>query len=85
MYTNDPFVRDPRDDNMFPNPNCFKLRALAKEFTKTVADMTKDQCKSLAQKLKNYVQDVSLYSHPSANGILGKQSTFFTCGILTQK
>ncbi|ORE15996.1 phosphoglycerate mutase-like protein [Rhizopus microsporus] len=55
---------------MFPNPNCFKLRALAKEFTKTVADMTKDQCKSLAQKLKNYVQDVSLYSHPSANGIL---------------
>ncbi|CAO3687545.1 unnamed protein product [Rhizopus microsporus] len=63
-------IRDPRDDNMFPNPNCFKLRALAKEFTKTVADMTKDQCKSLAQKLKNYVQDVSLYSHPSANGIL---------------
>ncbi|CAO3686612.1 unnamed protein product [Rhizopus stolonifer] len=62
-------IRDPRDDNMFPNPNCYRLRTLAKEFTKTVSEITKDHCTVLTDKLKNYVQDVSLYSHPSANGI----------------
>lgn len=75
--------RDPRDDNMFPNPNCYRLRTLAKEFTKTLSELMKDQCKVLSNKLKNYVQDVSLYSHPSANGIFGKEdiSLYSLCRV----
>jgi acid phosphatase len=61
---------------MFPNPNCYRLRKLAKEFNKTVSDMMKDKFKSLSKRLSNYVDSVSLDSHPSANGILGKK-----CGI----
>lgn len=57
---------------MFPNPNCYRLRLLAKEFNKTVADMLKDEFKSLSKRLAKYVDRVSLDSHPSANGILGK-------------
>jgi acid phosphatase len=45
---------------------------LAKEFNKTVADMLKDEFKSLSKRLENYVDHVSLNSHPSANGILGE-------------
>lgn len=65
---------DPRDDLMFPNPNCYRLRMLSKEFKKTVSDMMQDKFKSLSQKLEKYVSSVSLDSHPSANGILGKKS-----------
>ncbi|KAG0168619.1 hypothetical protein DFQ28_005104 [Apophysomyces sp. BC1034] len=63
-------TRDPREDNMFPNPNCHRLRQLAKEFTKTVAEMCADDLRSISERLKNYVNEVSLDSHPSANGIL---------------
>ncbi|CAO3627275.1 unnamed protein product [Cunninghamella blakesleeana] len=62
-------IRDPRDENMYSNPNCYKLRYMAKEFHKTVADIYKDQFVSLSKRLKKYVDDVSLDSHPSANGI----------------
>jgi acid phosphatase len=58
---------------MFPNPNCYKLRLLAKQFNKTVSNMMQDKFESLSIRLKNYVDDVSLDSHPSANGILGKK------------
>ncbi|KAI7888793.1 histidine phosphatase superfamily [Mucor mucedo] len=63
-------IRDPRDDLMFPNPNCYRLRKLTKEFNKTVSDMMQDKFKSLSKKLEKYVSGVSLDSHPSANGIL---------------
>ncbi|KAI9345447.1 histidine phosphatase superfamily [Pilaira anomala] len=63
-------IRDPRDDLMFPNPNCYRLRLLAKEFTKTVSNMMQDKFKSLSKRLSPYVSSVSLDSHPSANGIL---------------
>ncbi|KAI8967087.1 histidine phosphatase superfamily [Mycotypha africana] len=63
-------VRDPRDDLMFPNPNCQRLRALAKEFNQKVSDMLQDRFKVLSKRFKNYVDEVSLKSHPSANGIL---------------
>lgn len=56
---------------MFPNPNCYRLRLLAKEFTKTVSNMMQDKFKSLSKRLSPYVSSVSLDSHPSANGILG--------------
>lgn len=55
---------------MFPNPNCYRLRKLAKEFNKTVSDMMQDKFKSLSKRLSHYVDHVSLDSHPSANGIL---------------
>ncbi|KAI8985872.1 histidine phosphatase superfamily [Pilobolus umbonatus] len=55
---------------MFPNPNCYKLRNLSRQFQKTVADMMKDELKSISERLKPYVKEVSLDSHPSANGIL---------------
>jgi acid phosphatase len=55
---------------MFPNPNCYRLRMLAKEFNKTVAEMLEDEFKSLSKRLAKYVDHVSLNSHPSANGIL---------------
>ncbi|KAG1060286.1 hypothetical protein G6F42_028021 [Rhizopus arrhizus] len=57
---------------MFPNPNCYRLRSLSKEFNKTVSSMMQDKFKSLTKRLSNYVDNVSLVSHPSANGILGK-------------
>lgn len=63
-------IRDPRDDLMFPNPNCYRLRMLSKQFNKTVSDMFQDKFKSLSKRLEKYVDDVSLQSHPSANGIL---------------
>ena len=63
-------IRDPRDDLMFPNPNCYRLRLLSKEFNKTVSSMMQDKFKSLTKRLSNYVDNVSLVSHPSANGIL---------------
>ncbi|EPB86498.1 hypothetical protein HMPREF1544_06665 [Mucor circinelloides 1006PhL] len=63
-------IRDPRDDLMFPNPNCYRLRSLSKEFNKTVSSMMQDKFKSLTKRLSNYVDNVSLVSHPSANGIL---------------
>ncbi|CAO3620405.1 unnamed protein product [Cunninghamella echinulata] len=62
-------IRDPRDENMYSNPNCIKLRQMAKEFHKTVGDMYKDQFVSLSNRLKKYVDNVSLDSHPSVNGI----------------
>ncbi|GAA5807255.1 hypothetical protein MFLAVUS_000611 [Mucor flavus] len=64
------FIRDPRDDIMFPNPNCYRLRVLAKEFNKTVSSLMQEKFKSLSKRLGNYVTSVSLDSHPSANGIL---------------
>ncbi|RCH77776.1 hypothetical protein CU098_000142, partial [Rhizopus stolonifer] len=63
-------VRDPRDDLMFPNPMCYKLRSLSKQFTQKVAELTQEQCKSISDRLRDHVEDVSLTSHPSANGIL---------------
>ncbi|KAI8644322.1 histidine phosphatase superfamily [Parasitella parasitica] len=63
-------IRDPRDDIMFPNPHCYRLRLLSKEFNKTVSLMMQDKFKSLSKRLSNYVSDVSLDSHPSANGVL---------------
>ncbi|KAL0091912.1 histidine phosphatase superfamily [Phycomyces blakesleeanus] len=63
-------IRDPRDDNMFPNPNCRKLRTLAKEFNKTVSVLCKDELEIVSDQLKPYVDTVSLSSHPSANGVL---------------
>ncbi|KAF7731246.1 hypothetical protein EC973_000662 [Apophysomyces ossiformis] len=63
-------TRDPRVDNMFPNPNCNRLRQLAKEFKHTVAEMCADQMTSISERLKNHVKEVSLDSHPSANGIM---------------
>lgn len=57
---------------MFPNPNCYKLRVLSKQFNKTVSNMHQDKFKSLSKRLDKYVDGVSLDSHPSANGILGK-------------
>ncbi|OBZ84309.1 putative acid phosphatase SPBC4.06, partial [Choanephora cucurbitarum] len=63
-------IRDPRDDLMFPNPNCYRLRALAKEFNKEVARNMHDKMESLSYRLRHHVKDVSLTSHPSANGIL---------------
>lgn len=56
---------------MFPNPNCYRLRMLTKEFNKTVSDLMQDKFKSLSKRLEKYVTSVSLDSHPSANGILG--------------
>ena len=61
---------------MFPNPNCIKLRMLSKQFNKTVSTMFQDKFKSLSKRLENFVEDVSLDSHPSANGILGKCFSF---------
>ncbi|KAI8388547.1 histidine phosphatase superfamily [Radiomyces spectabilis] len=55
---------------MFPNPNCYRLRQLSKDFTRVVADMSRDKFASLSQRLKAYVDDVSFDSHPSANGLL---------------
>ncbi|ORY98625.1 histidine phosphatase superfamily [Syncephalastrum racemosum] len=63
-------TRDPRVDNLFPNPNCYRLRQLAKDFHKQVSEMCADQFKSLSKRLNKYVDEVSLESHPSANGIL---------------
>jgi acid phosphatase len=57
-------------DNMFPNPNCYRLRHLSKQFTKTVSNMFQERFIKLSDKLKNYVDGVSLNSHPSANGIM---------------
>ncbi|KAI9030950.1 histidine phosphatase superfamily [Phycomyces nitens] len=62
--------RDTRDDNMFPNPNCRKLRTMAKGFKETVSKLCKDDLEIVSDRLKSYVGNVSLYSHPSANGIL---------------
>ncbi|KAI7862245.1 histidine phosphatase superfamily [Spinellus fusiger] len=63
-------IRDPREDTLFPNPNCHKLRVLAKEFSKRVSQICKEELKGIATRLKPYVEDVSLTSHPSVNGIL---------------
>ncbi|KAI9492688.1 histidine phosphatase superfamily [Zychaea mexicana] len=63
-------TRDPVVENMFPNPNCYRLRQLAKEFKKEVDEKCKDKFESLTERLKNHVDSVSLDSHPSANGIL---------------
>ncbi|CEP20088.1 hypothetical protein [Parasitella parasitica] len=63
-------IRDPRDDIMFPNPHCYRLRQLSKEFNKTVSTMMQDKFKSLSKRLSSYATDVSLDSHPSANGLL---------------
>lgn len=59
---------------MFPNPNCYRLRKLTKEFNKTVSDMMQDKFKSLSKQLEKYVSGVSLDTHPSANGILGSSN-----------
>ncbi|KAI8149180.1 histidine phosphatase superfamily [Fennellomyces sp. T-0311] len=72
---NDDFVlkirtRDPVTDNLFPNPNCYRLRQLAKESKKEVNEICKDKFASLTDRLKKHVDSVSLDSHPSANGIL---------------
>jgi acid phosphatase len=64
--------RDPRDDNMFPNPSCKRLRQLTREFNKTVAEQCKPKLEKISKKMRTYVPEVSLDSHPSANGILGK-------------
>ena len=58
-------------DNLFPNPNCYRLRQLAKESKKQVNEICKDKFASLSDRLKKHVDAVSLDSHPSANGILG--------------
>ncbi|KAI9478618.1 MAG: histidine phosphatase superfamily [Benjaminiella poitrasii] len=63
-------VRDPRDDLMFPNPNCYRLRMLAKEFNRSVSNMCQDKFEALSKRFKNYVEHISLDSHPSANGVL---------------
>ncbi|KAI8070942.1 phosphoglycerate mutase-like protein [Gongronella butleri] len=63
-------TRDPRIENLYANPSCPRLRQLAKAFHKTVNDMYQDKFKAIAHHLKEYVDDVSLTSHPSANGIL---------------
>ena len=57
---------------MFPNPNCYRLRQLAKESKEEVNEICKDKFESLSRRLKKYVDTVSLDSHPSANGIMGK-------------
>ncbi|KAI8097301.1 histidine phosphatase superfamily [Halteromyces radiatus] len=63
-------IRDPRTENLYSNPNCARLRELSKEFRTKVAELHKDDFKNLTKKLEKYVDDVSLVSHPSANGIL---------------
>lgn len=63
---------DPISDNLFPNPHCYRLRELAKQFNGEVAEMFKEKLASISDRLKNHVKNVSLDSHPSANGILGK-------------
>ncbi|KAG2225334.1 hypothetical protein INT45_005578, partial [Circinella minor] len=57
-------------DNLFPNRNCYRLRQLDKESKKEVNEIYKDKFKSLSERLKKYVNSVSLDSHPSANGIM---------------
>ncbi|CAO3662946.1 unnamed protein product [Umbelopsis ramanniana] len=63
-------TRDPRDDNMFPNPSCKRLRQLTRDFNKTVAEQCKPKLEKISKKMRTYVPEVSLDSHPSANGIL---------------
>ncbi|RUP52188.1 hypothetical protein BC936DRAFT_138072 [Jimgerdemannia flammicorona] len=64
-------TRDLNEDNLFPNPSCARLRTLAKQFKAVVAADMDEKMKSIAERLKGYVKEVTLDSHPSANGILG--------------
>jgi acid phosphatase len=64
--------RDAIVDNMLPNPFCHRLNHLSREFTKTVSDMLQDKFASLSKRLEKYVPSVSLESHPSSNGLMGK-------------
>ncbi|RUP52187.1 hypothetical protein BC936DRAFT_138072 [Jimgerdemannia flammicorona] len=63
-------TRDLNEDNLFPNPSCARLRTLAKQFKAVVAADMDEKMKSIAERLKGYVKEVTLDSHPSANGIL---------------
>ncbi|KAI7857192.1 histidine phosphatase superfamily [Circinella umbellata] len=63
-------TRDPVTDNMYPNRNCSRLSQLNKESREEVHEIYKEKFKSLSEKLKKYADSVSLYSHPSANGIM---------------
>ncbi|CAM0142796.1 hypothetical protein VKS41_002640 [Umbelopsis sp. WA50703] len=63
-------TRDARDDNMFPNPSCKKLRQLTRDFNATVAEQCKPKLEKISERMRTYVPEVSLDSHPSANGIL---------------
>lgn len=63
---------DHMKDNMFPNPSCYRLRQLSKEARNEVAEENKERFAYLTKRFKKYVDEVSLDSHPSANGILGR-------------
>ncbi|KAJ8657497.1 hypothetical protein O0I10_006799 [Lichtheimia ornata] len=63
-------TRDHMKDNMFPNPSCYRLRQLSKEARNEVAEENKERFAYLTKRFKKYVDEVSLDSHPSANGIL---------------
>ncbi|KAI9322615.1 histidine phosphatase superfamily [Dichotomocladium elegans] len=63
-------TRDPMSENLYMNPYCYRLREITKESRKQVNELCKEKFASLSEKLKNYVDGVSLDSHPSANGIL---------------
>ncbi|GAB5592234.1 hypothetical protein Unana1_07134 [Umbelopsis nana] len=63
-------TRDPRDDNMFPNPSCKKLRQLTRDFNKIIAEQCAPKLAKISERMRTYVPEVSLDSHPSANGIL---------------
>ncbi|RUS16144.1 histidine phosphatase superfamily [Endogone sp. FLAS-F59071] len=63
-------TRDFGDENIFPQPNCRRLDILAKQFTAAVANEEKARLQSISERLKGIVKEVTLDSHPSANGIL---------------
>lgn len=63
---------DPMKDNMFPNPSCYRLRQLSKQSRDEVSEENKERFAYLTKRFKKYVDNVSLDSHPSANGILGR-------------
>ncbi|ORX55726.1 phosphoglycerate mutase-like protein [Hesseltinella vesiculosa] len=62
-------TRDLRDENLFSNRSCTRLGQLNKAFRQAVSDMHQDKFIQLKDLLKEYVDDISLDSHPSANGI----------------
>ncbi|OZJ05205.1 hypothetical protein BZG36_02461 [Bifiguratus adelaidae] len=64
------YTRERDMEILYPNPNCKRLRVLAKEFHAAVAKEFDPTFKKAASAWKDFVSEVSLDSHPSASGLL---------------
>ncbi|CAG8464911.1 697_t:CDS:2 [Acaulospora morrowiae] len=67
-------TRDPYSENLYANHKCKRFFELLSEFQKTASSRHESKLKSLNEKLKPIVNEVSFSSNPSCNELLAKSN-----------